>query len=154
MEGMPTLLQQTGTGHFLCQGVFEGVFGLCKEVALVEEFRALEVSQAEVAVVLGQIGDGLQEGKAHLLADDRSALKPVLLLRRDQDGLGTGELFHAGCEMRRLPNRRVVHREVIANPVDHHLSNVQSPRIWGLMLCFRWSCVACTPVASCLVSAA
>jgi hypothetical protein len=38
---------------------------------------------------------------------------------------GAGELFHARRQMRRLPHRRVVHMQIIANGPHDHLAGVQ-----------------------------
>ena len=45
--------------------------------------------------------------------------------RRDQHRARARGLFHARSEMRRLPDRRVVHVQVIADRADHDLAGVE-----------------------------
>jgi hypothetical protein len=43
-----------------------------------------------------------------------------------QGGAGTGELFHARRQMCRLPHRRVVHVQIVADRAHHHRAAVQA----------------------------
>ena len=63
MQRPPPLLGQTAVRHFVSQGVLEGVGVLRKQVGLVQELGRLEVPEAVVQRVLGQLGDRLQQGK-------------------------------------------------------------------------------------------
>src|SRR4029453_5741268 len=59
VQSPPLLLQQTPIGHLVGQGVLEGIHTLRKEAGLVEELGGLEVRQAMVQSVLGQLGNSL-----------------------------------------------------------------------------------------------
>ena len=59
----PPLLQQAAVGHLVGEGVLEGVVALGEEARLVEELGGLEVRQAAMQRRLGQLGNGLQQGK-------------------------------------------------------------------------------------------
>jgi hypothetical protein len=43
-----------------------------------------------------------------------------------EDGPRVSELLHACCEVRRLADRRVIHREVATDGAHHDLTGVQS----------------------------
>ena len=58
MQHPPPLLQETAVGHLVRQGVLEGVLALGEEARLVEELGRLEVRQAAMERLLGQLGDG------------------------------------------------------------------------------------------------
>ena len=64
------------------QGVLEGVLTLGKEARLIEELGGLEVRQPAMQDLLGQLGNGLQQGEGHLRANHRSGLEQTLLLGR------------------------------------------------------------------------
>ena len=64
------------------QGVLEGVVPLGEEARLVEELGRLQVRQAAMERLLGQLGNGLQQGQGHLGADDGGGLQQALVLRR------------------------------------------------------------------------
>ena len=59
----PPLQQEAAVGHLVRQGMLEGVFRLGEQAGLIEELRRLEVRQAAVQRLLGQVGNGLQQGK-------------------------------------------------------------------------------------------
>jgi hypothetical protein len=44
---------------------------------------------------------------------------------RQKDTAGTGQLFHARCQVHRLSNRRVVHVQVIVDAAHHHLAGIE-----------------------------
>jgi hypothetical protein len=60
--------------------MLERVCQLGEEAHLVKKFRGLQVHKATPERFLGQIGDGLQQRKGHVRADDRSGLQEALLL--------------------------------------------------------------------------
>src|SRR5258705_7638324 len=45
--------------------------------------------------------------------------------RGEQDRAGSRELLHAGGEVGRLPDRGVVHPEIVADRADHHVAGVE-----------------------------
>ena len=96
MQHAPPLLQQAAVGHLVGQGMLEGVFALREEACLVEELGRLQVCQAAMQDVFGQLGNGLQQRQGHLRADHRGGLQQVFLLgwqavdARRQDGLHRG----------------------------------------------------------------
>jgi hypothetical protein len=47
-------------------------------------------------------------------------------IRREQRGIGLGQLLRARGQMGRLADRRVVHPQVAADGADHHLARVQA----------------------------
>ena len=63
MQHPPPLQQEAAVGHLVGQGVLEGVVRLGEQAGLVEELRRLQVRQAAVQRLLGQLGNGLQQGK-------------------------------------------------------------------------------------------
>ena len=63
MQRPPPLLEQTAVRHLVGQGVLEGVFVLREEAGLIQELGRLEVGQATVQSLLGQLGNGLQQGQ-------------------------------------------------------------------------------------------
>ena len=82
VQGSPPLLEQAAVGHLVGQGVLEGVCELREEAGFVEELGGLEVAEPAAQLLLGQLGDGLQQGEGHLRADDRGGLEQALLLGR------------------------------------------------------------------------
>jgi hypothetical protein len=70
-------------GHLLGQGMPEGVLEIGEEPALVEELRGLELRQTPAEHVLGLLGDGLEESKRDVLADNRGSLEQPLVLGRE-----------------------------------------------------------------------
>ena len=73
MERAPPLLEQAAVGDLVGERVLEGVFEVGEQARLVEELRRLKLGEAASELVLGQIGDGLEQGERHVLADDRGA---------------------------------------------------------------------------------
>ena len=76
----PPLLEETAVGHLVGQGVLEGVLELGEQLRLVEELGRLQVRQAVVQGLLGQLGNGLEQGQGHLRANDGGGLEEALLL--------------------------------------------------------------------------
>ena len=59
----PPLLEQAPVGHLMGERVLEGVFELGEQARLVEELGRLQVREAAMERGLGQLGNGLQQGK-------------------------------------------------------------------------------------------
>ena len=80
VQHAPPLQQQAAVGHLVREGMLEGVLALGKEPRLVEKLGRLEVCQAAMQRVLGQLGKSLEQGEGHLSANDRSGLEQALFL--------------------------------------------------------------------------
>ena len=63
MQHPPPLVQETSVGHLVGEGMLEGILPLGEQARLVEELGRLEVRETTMQRVLGQLGDGLEEGK-------------------------------------------------------------------------------------------
>jgi hypothetical protein len=81
VECLAAPVEQAAVRHLVGKGVLEGVFGVWKQAGLVEELAGLKPREAAPQVVLGEIGDRLQQVKGDVLADDGRGLEQVLLLR-------------------------------------------------------------------------
>jgi hypothetical protein len=46
-------------------------------------------------------------------------------LHRQEDASRRGQLFHAGSEMRRLPDSRVIHMQIVADRTDHDFTRIE-----------------------------
>ena len=91
------VLEQGPVGHFLGEGVLEGVLELGKEMGLVEELGRLELVQARAEPVRIEIGDGLEHGNRDVAADHGGALQEMLGLGRETvDAGGQHRLHRAG----------------------------------------------------------
>ena len=62
--------------------MLESVLEIGKELCLVEELGGLKLGQACAQLVLGKLGDSLQECERHILADDCGRLQQSLVLGR------------------------------------------------------------------------
>ena len=80
MQRAPPLLQEAAIGHLVGEGVLEGVLALGEEPRLIEKLGGLQVGQAAVERLLGQLGNGLQQRQGHLGANHGSRLQEALLL--------------------------------------------------------------------------
>ena len=58
--------------------------------------------------------------------DRDESLRETEDVGRQERGVGLGQLLHAGGQMRRLPDRRVVHPQIAPDGPDHHLAGVQA----------------------------
>ena len=120
----PPLLEQTPIGHFVGEGVLEGVFVVGKQAGLIQELGRLEVREAAVQGVLGKLGDDLQQGQGHLSADDRRGLQQALLLGWQPVDAGGQHRLHRG---RHLDGRECL-RQAIGPPLAHqHVGLYQGP---------------------------
>ena len=61
------------------EGVLEGVGALGKQAGLVEELCRLQLRQAAIQGVFGQLGEGLQQRPGHFGADDRRGLEQAFV---------------------------------------------------------------------------
>jgi hypothetical protein len=124
MQCPSPFLEQRFVGHLLGEGVLEGVLPLGEEARLVEELGPLELGQIAVQRLLREVGDGLEQGQGHLVADDRGRLEEVFALRRQavdpcrQHGLDGG---------RHLNAREVTGQPVGPRRADQHLGLHQRP---------------------------
>jgi hypothetical protein len=78
----PPLLEEAVVGHFVGEGVLEGIGMLREEARFVEEFSGLKLPQTPVQRLLGRIGNGVQQGPGHLGANHGGGLQQALVLRR------------------------------------------------------------------------
>ena len=101
--------------------------------------------------------DGLRQplhGDRPQRRDLHVALDQAQRVGGQQGRAGTGELFHARGQMRRLPHRRVVHVQVA--PMDRTTTSpeLRPMRICTSRPCCRRNASAYRPTASCMASAA
>jgi hypothetical protein len=81
MQHPPPLLEQPPIGHFMREGVLEGVGLVGEEARLVQELGGLEVRQAVVKRHLREFGNGLEHGHGDLGANHGSGLQQALFFR-------------------------------------------------------------------------
>jgi hypothetical protein len=60
VQSPPPLPQEAPVGHLVRQGMREGVFGLGEQARLIQQLRCLEMCQAAVQRLVGQVGNGLE----------------------------------------------------------------------------------------------
>jgi hypothetical protein len=82
MQGAPSLMQEAPIGYVAGKGMLESVDQLRKEAGFVEKLGGLKARESVVQGILGQLGNGLQQTKGDLVANDRGGLQKVLFLRR------------------------------------------------------------------------
>src|SRR5215813_4810440 len=93
VQSTPPVLQDAPVGHLVRERMLEGVFEVREDARLVQELGGLEMAQRPTQVVLGRVGNGLQEREGHILANDRGGLEQTLVLGRQaidaggEDGL-------------------------------------------------------------------
>ena len=61
VEGPPALAEEAAVGHLVRQRVLERVLEVGKEARLVEELRGLQPGEPSAQLLLGLVGDGLQQ---------------------------------------------------------------------------------------------
>ncbi len=66
VQGPASLLEEAPIGHFLGQGMLEGIFQLRGEARLIEELVGLEVHEPTPECLLGQLRDGLKQRKGRV----------------------------------------------------------------------------------------
>jgi hypothetical protein len=81
MERTPPLLSEAAVGHFMREGVLEGIGRFREKGCLIEELCGLQVSQALREVCFGALGNGLQQRKEDIPAVHRGFLEEVFLRR-------------------------------------------------------------------------
>jgi hypothetical protein len=81
VQRAPALLQQTAVSHLLSEGVAKRVFEIGKKIHFIQEFGGLELGKTAAQLVLGLVGDRLEEHERHVLADDRRGLEHALVFR-------------------------------------------------------------------------
>jgi hypothetical protein len=106
VEHTPPLQQEAAVGHFVRQGVFEGVFQLGEEPRLIEELGRLEVHETTMQHRLRHVGDRLQQGQGHLHAGDRCRLEQALLLRWQPINARRQHCLHRAWDLNGLDVRR------------------------------------------------
>ena len=68
--------------------MLEAILDVRKEPGLIQELRGLQVGEALAEGLLGQLGDGLEQGAGHILAHHGGGLEEPFLLR--------GQAVHPG----------------------------------------------------------
>ena len=63
--------------------VLESVLEVREEPRLVEELGGLQMTETVPDLILGQVGDGLEQSERHVCADDRGRLEETLLVGRE-----------------------------------------------------------------------
>src|SRR5262245_37547240 len=104
--------------------MLEGVFQVREDARLVQELGGLEMTQGSTQVVLGRVGNGLQQREGHILANDRGGLEQTLLLGRQAIDAGGED----GLRRRRdLPRLRGLGYPVGPTLPDEHLGLDERP---------------------------
>src|SRR5499433_2487019 len=117
-------MQDAPVGHLVRQRVLEGVFEVREEARLVEELGGLKMTQSPAQVVLGRVGNGLQQREGHILPDDRGGLEQTLLLGRQAIDAGGED----GLRRRRdLPRLRSLGYSVCPTLPDEYLRLDERP---------------------------
>src|SRR5262245_4954397 len=71
----PPLQQQAVVGYLVSEGVLKGVVRLGEQARLIQELRRLEMRQATVQRLFGQVRNGSQQGAGHVRTNHRSGLE-------------------------------------------------------------------------------
>ena len=79
IEGSPPILEQAAIGHVVSQGMLEGVLEVWEDPGLVQELCGLQAPERGVQVVVGGLGNRLQQPKRDVLPDHRRRLKQSLV---------------------------------------------------------------------------
>src|SRR5215510_3977917 len=124
VQSSPSVLQEAPVGHLVCERMLEGVFEVREDARLVQELGRLEVTQSPTQVVLGRVGNGLQQREGHVLPYDRGGLEQTLVLGRQAIDAG-GE---NGLRRRRdLPRLRSLGYSVCPTLPDEYLRLDERP---------------------------
>ena len=62
VEDAPPVLEQAAVGHVVGHRVLERVLEIREDPGLVQELRRLETADRGVQLVLGELGNGLEQG--------------------------------------------------------------------------------------------
>ena len=106
MQRAPPLLEQTAIGHVVGQGMLEGVLEVRKDAGLVEELRGLQAADGGVQLILGVLGNRLEQRKRHVLPDHRRRLENGLVPRRQPVDTGGQHGLHCGRDLDRWQRLR------------------------------------------------
>jgi hypothetical protein len=69
MERAATLVDETAVGHFVGQGMLEGIPRIGEQGRLIQELGPLKSGQGPAKPLVGEVGNGLEEGEGYVLAD-------------------------------------------------------------------------------------
>ncbi len=94
MQCPPAILEKPSISNLMRKRVLESVFEVGKQARLVNKFRRLKVRQLPSEIFLRKFGDGLEQRKRKILADDRSALKQLLRFEREPVNAGGEHGLH------------------------------------------------------------
>ena len=83
VEGATALAQQALVGDFERQSVSEGELGIGKERPLVEKLGCLQTSELATKLLIGVLGDRLEQRERHFVSDDCCSLKKPLVFGRE-----------------------------------------------------------------------
>src|SRR5499426_1804652 len=98
--------------------MLEGVLEVREDACLVQKLGGLEMTQRPTQVLLGRVGNGLQQREGHILPDDRGGLEQTLVLGRQAIDAGGED----GLRRRRdLPRLRRLGYPVRPTLPDEHL---------------------------------
>jgi hypothetical protein len=105
MDGAAAVGEETAVRHLLRQRMLERVFRVWKEARLVEKLRGLQMRKLAAQVILGPVGDGVEQGEGNLLSDDRGRLQQLLLGRRESVNPGGQDGLDRGRDLKRVEGR-------------------------------------------------
>jgi hypothetical protein len=80
MEYPTPVQEETAVGYLLREGMLEGVGEIGEQTRLVQELGILEMRQAPMESLSGQLRHSLEQGEGHLHANDRCGLEQALRL--------------------------------------------------------------------------
>jgi len=124
VQSSPPVLQDAPVGHLVRERMLEGVFEVREDARLVQELGGLKMTQSPTKVVLGRIGDYLQQREGHILPNDRGGLEKTLVLGRQAIDAGGED----GLRRRRdLPRLRGLGYPVRPTRPDEHLRLDERP---------------------------
>ena len=118
------ILEKALVYHFVRQSMLESIFDVGEESDFVEEFRGLQTCQPAAKIVPSETSNGLQQVEGHILADHRSRLKELFVLRREPVNSGCQDRLYRGGNVNR---RRRSPQPVRSAVADQHLGLDQRP---------------------------
>src|SRR5215469_15804933 len=124
VQSAPPVLQDAPVGRLVREGVLEGVFEVREDARLVQELGGLKTTQRPTQVVLGRVGNGLQQREGHILANDRGGLEQTLVLGRQAIDAGGEDRLR---RRRDLPRVRGLGQPVGPTLPDEHLGLDERP---------------------------
>jgi len=99
VEGAPTLLQEAAVGHFMSERMFEGVLQVREETGLVQEFRGLQTPESSAELILGSLGNRLEQRNRDVLPHHRRHLEQRLVPGRQPVDAGSQHGLHRGRDV-------------------------------------------------------